>query len=382
MDSNVSLPVAGVCEPEFQAVADAFAANFREREEIGAAVCVYKDGRKVVDLWGGVADPVTKAPWQQDTIVCMMSVGKAMAGICVLRLVDRGAIALDAPVARYWPAFAQAGKEAITVKQLLGGMAALIYAEHAPAGSMMDWDTQVDALERQAPVWPPGTRGAYHSMTAGVLFGELVRKVDGRNVATFFREEVAEPLGIDYGFGMDDAQLARIATLVPNSGSVTLQAFADPSSNLGKAWRAKPPGNEFFNSEPFRRGIAPSANGHGNARAVARLYAALALGGTLDGVQILTPETLAQARETQWDGICGLTERHFRYGLSFMLNQPPAARFGPNMNVFGHPGAGGALGLADPDTGLSFSYSPNFMCSGAGLGDRCEALIAATWASI
>jgi CubicO group peptidase (beta-lactamase class C family) len=379
MDSDLSIPIEGLCEPAFQRVADAFEHNFRERGEIGAAVCVYADGRKVVDLWGGLADPEARTPWRRDTIVCMMSVGKAMAGICVLRLVDQGAIELDAPVARYWPRFAQAGKEAITVEQLLGGFAGLIYAEHAPPGSMMDWEAQVDALELQAPVWPPGTRGAYHSMTAGVLFGELARKVDGRDVASFFREEIAEPLGIDYGFGLNDAQIARVAPMIPNPGSVTLQAIADPTSNLGKAWRAKPPGSDFFNSDSFRRGLAPSANGHGNARAVARLYAALALGGTIDGVQVLTRETLERARQTQWDSVCGLTERHFRYGLSFMLNQPPFADFGPNMNVFGHPGAGGAVGLADPDAGKSFSYSPNFMCAGAGLGDRCEALIAA-WA--
>ncbi|MDB5395636.1 MAG: serine hydrolase, partial [Rhodospirillales bacterium] len=211
VENDFGLPISGHYEPQFQGVADAFNANFRERGEIGAAVCIYKNGEKVVDLWGGLADPAAQTPWQQDTITCMMSVGKAMAGICVLRLVDRGVIDLNAAVARYWPKFAQAGKENITVEQLLGGFAGLIYAEHAPAGSMMDWDVQVDALERQAPVWPPGTRGAYHSMTAGVLFGELVRKVDGRDVAAFFRDEVAAPLGIDYGFGLDDAQIARIA---------------------------------------------------------------------------------------------------------------------------------------------------------------------------
>ncbi|MDB5367548.1 MAG: serine hydrolase [Rhodospirillales bacterium] len=374
--------IEGTANDRFSPVADAFARNLAERGEVGAAVCVYENGRKVVDLWGGIADPATGRAWEQDTIVCMMSVGKAMAALCVLQLVDRGRIELAAPVARYWPGFAQAGKADITVEQLLAGLAALIYAEHAPAGSMMDWDAQVAALEIQAPVWAPGTRGAYHSMTAGVLFGELVRRVDGRDVARYWREEFADRLGLDYRFGLDDEAIARVAPLIPNPGSATLNAIADPESKLGKAWRPMPRTPDFFNSDEFRRGIFPSANGHGNARAIARIYALLAAGGTLDGVQLLSPEILADARRVRWDEPCGLTERPFRYGLGFMLNKPPAVNFGRGADTFGQPGAGGSLGFADPQARIAFSYSPNFMCSGAALGDRCDALIAATYQSL
>jgi CubicO group peptidase (beta-lactamase class C family) len=374
--------IEGNSEARFAPVADAFARNFAERGEIGAAVCVYEKGRKVVDLWGGVADPKTGRAWARDTIVCMMSVGKAMAALCLLQLIDRGRIDLQAPVARYWPGFAQAGKAEITVEQLLAGLAALIYAEHAPAGSMMDWDAQVAALEQQAPVWAPGTRGAYHSMTAGVLFGELVRRVDGRDVARYWHDEIAVPLGADYGFGLNDDEIARVAPLLPNPGSVTLNAIADPTTPLGKAWRPMPRSPDFFNSDAFRRGVFPSANGHGNARAIARVYAALAEGGTLDHVPLLSKAMIEEARRARWDEVCGLTERHFRYGLGFMLNKPPLVPFGPNASTFGQPGAGGALGFADPEARLAFSYSPNFMCSGAGLGDRCESLIEATYQSV
>jgi CubicO group peptidase (beta-lactamase class C family) len=372
----------GTFEPRFAPVAAAWARNFAERGELGAAVCIYEKGRPVVDLWGGVADPASGRPWERDTIVCMMSVGKGMAALCLLQLIDRGRIALDAPVARYWPSFAQAGKERITVEQVLGGLAALVYAEHAPPGSMMDWAAQVQAIELQAPVWEPGTRGAYHSMTAGILFGELVRRVDGRDFARYWHEEIAAPLGVDYAFGLDDAAMARVAPLVPNPDSVTLNAIADPASKLGKAWRPMPRVPDFFNSDAFRRGVFPSGNGHGNARAIARVYASLAEGGALDGVTLLSQGMIDEARRTRWDEICGLTERPFRYGLGFMLTKPPLIPFGPNLGSFGQPGAGGALGFADPESRLAFAYSPNFMCSGAGIGDRCEALIDAMYESV
>jgi len=187
--------VHGTFEPEFIKVRDTFAANFNERDEVGAAVCVYKDGRKVVDLWGGVADPATGAPWEKDTIVCMMSVGKGMAAFGVHRLIERGEIDINAPVMKYWPKFGQAGKEKITVKQLVGGHAGLIYMDAAQPNTIHQWDAIIDALERQKPEWEPGTKGAYHSSSMGFLMGELVRQVDGRDIHTFFGEEIDGPLG-------------------------------------------------------------------------------------------------------------------------------------------------------------------------------------------
>jgi CubicO group peptidase (beta-lactamase class C family) len=372
--------IEGTCDPRFGAVGAAFEENFRSRGEIGAAVCLYKNGRKVVDLWGGVADPATGAAWKQDTIVCMMSVGKAMAALCVHRLIDRGEIDLDAPVVRYWPRFGQAGKERITVRQLLGGQTALIYADAAPPGSLLDWELMIDALERQAPEWEPGTRGAYHSMSAGFLFGELVRQVDGRGPGVFFRDEIAIPLGADYQIGLDDAQIARVAPLLPNPGSVTGNAMRDPSTKLGRAWRARPDDPDFFNSDACRRGVLPSGNGHGNARGVARIFACLANDGELDGVRLFRPATVERMRQLQWEGICGMTDRHFRYALGLFVNSHPVMPMGPNAHAFGHAGAGGALGFADPENGIAFSYSPNFMCAGAGVGDRCPALIDAVYA--
>lgn len=374
--------IHGTCDPSFSHLRDTFAENFQSRDDVGAAVAVYRDGRKVADLWGGVANPETGEKWTENTIVCMMSVGKAMAALCVWRLIDRGKIDLEAPVAKYWPEFAQGGKEAITVRQLLGGLMGLVYADHAPAESAFDWETMVHAMEVQEPIWKPGTVGAYHSMTAGTLFGELVRRVDGRRVNEFFAEEVANPLGIDYKFGLNDAEIKRVASLLPNAGSVTLTQISDPASKLGRAWRILPKEPDVFNSTAFRKTVFPSANGHGNARAIARVYAALGNGGTLDGYRLLSQTLIDELRKPSWEGTCGLTDREFRYGLGFFVSAPPLIPFGNNPRAFGQPGAGGAIGFADPEAGLAFSYSPNQMCAGAGVGAACEALIDATFRCI
>jgi len=369
--------IEGDCDPAFEAVRRAFEENFRLRGEVGAAVCVYTKGRKVVDLWGGLADPQKGKRWERDTIVCMMSVGKSMAALSVLMLVDRGKIDLDAPVADYWPEFAQAGKQAITVRTLLAAKAGLLYADHAPDGAAYDWGTMIRALEMQAPEWEPGTRGGYHSMSCGFLLGELVRRVDGRYFNIFFKEEITDPLGADYHFALHDDEIARAATIIPNPGSVTLVQSRDLKTKLGRAWRVRPNGPDSYNSEAYRRALFPSSNGHGNARAIARIYAALAGGGTLDGVRLLSSSLIETARTETWKEICQMTDRPFRYALGFFLNHSPMSPFGRNPRAFGHPGAGGAVGIADPEAGVAFSYSPNFMCAGAGVGDRCEALVAA-----
>lgn len=369
--------IHGTCDPAFGQVKDVFAENFRSRGELGAAVCVYKDGEKVIDLWGGVADRATGRPWQQDTIVFMASVYKSISALCVLMLVDRGKIDLEAPVARYWPEFAQAGKDKISVRTLLSAQAGVIYADAAPDGAMLDWDVMIDALAQQAPAWEPGTKGGYHSMSCGFLLGELVRRVDGRMVGAFLAEEIAGPLGADYKMGLSTHDMSRAVSLIPNPESVTLNQIADPTTKMGRAWRVRPKDPDYQNTAMYRRGTRLSGNGYGNAGGVARIYAALANGGSLDGVHLVSPELIEIARTESWRGICEMTGRPFRYGVGFFLNYPPLMPFGSNNRAFGHPGAGGAIGIADPEARMSFSYSPNLMCAGAGVGDRCEALVAA-----
>ncbi|MGS1018348.1 serine hydrolase domain-containing protein [Allosphingosinicella humi] len=380
MTSRADISIAGICDSRFAAVGEVFAANFRQRGEAGGAVCVFKDGEKVVDLWGGWADRPRTRPWREDTIVCMMSVGKGMAALCVWMLVDRGAIDLEAPVAAYWPEFAGGGKSAITVRTLLAGKAGLLYADHAPDGAGFDWDVMIRAYERQEPEWEPGTRHGYHSASAGYLFGELVHRVDGRPIDRFLEEEVTGPLGADYGYGTRGADPDRVADIIPNPDSHTFVQSRDPATKMGRAWRIRPASPDHYNDERMRTGLMPSTNGHGNARAVARIYAALACGGSLDGVRLISPETIDRLRTEAWFGRCEMTDRVFRYAHGFFLNEPVMSPMGTNNRSFGHPGAGGSLGFADPENRISFSYSPTLMCAGAGLGDRCAALVEAVYA--
>ena len=370
------MEIHGECAPEFAAVGETFAENFRTRGELGAAVCVYKNGVKRVDLWGGWADEARTRPWREDTIICMMSVGKGMAALCAWMLADRGLIDMDAPVARYWPEFAQAGKGAITVDTLISGRAGLLYADAAPDGAGFDWETMIRAYEVQVPDWEPDTKHAYHSASYGYLIGELVRRVDGRPLQTFLDEEVARPLGADYGYGTRGASPDRVADIIPNPESHTFVQTRDPSTKMGRAWRMRPASPDNYNDVRMRTGMMPSTNGHGNARAVARIYAALACGGSLDGVRLLSMETIDRMRTESWFGRCEMTDRIFRYARGFFLSEPLMSPMGHNPRAFGHPGAGGALGFADPENGISFSYSPSLMCSGGGLGDRCAALSA------
>lgn len=257
----------GFCGPDYVRVREAFEENFRSRGEVGAAVCVYAGGTKVVDLWGGYRDPQRRLPWAADTLVCMMSVAKGVVALAVLMLVDRGRIELEAPVARYWPGFARNGKQDITVHQLMAGLGGLVYVDHAPPGALLHWEQMIEGIERQAPEWPPGTRGAYHSITQGFLLGELVRRVDGRRVEVFIREEIAAPLGVEFIMSLRAGELERLADIIPNPGSVTGNAIRDPTTKLGRAWRVQPAVSGFFLNDPQVRGaVIPSANGHSNAR--------------------------------------------------------------------------------------------------------------------
>lgn len=372
--------IQGQCADDFAAVRAAFEENFRAHGEIGAAVCVYRQGERVVDLWGGWADAARTRAWRRDTIVCMMSVGKGIAALALWMLIDRGAVDLDAPVARYWPGFAGGGKGSIAVRTLLAGKAGLLYADHAPDGAGFDWETMIAAFERQEPCWEPGTDHGYHSATAGYLLGEIVRRVDGRPIDRFVDDEIIAPLGVDYGYGAAWATPDRIADIVPNPGSHTFAQTRDPSTKLGRAWRMRPESPDHYNDARMRDGLMPSTNGHGNARAVARIFAALANGGSLDGVELVSAPTIDRMREEAWFGTCAMTDRTFRYGHGFFLNEAGMSPMGSNSRAFGHPGAGGAFGFADPENDMAFSYSPNLMCAGGGLGERCAALVAATYA--
>ena len=379
--------IDGHAEPRFDLVRMTFAENFATRGEIGAGVAIYLDGEPVVDLWGGrvVEDGKPGAAWQRDTLVGMMSVNKAVTAICAHRLADQGLLDYEKPVVYYWPEFAQAGKEAVTVRQVMGGLAALVFPDEVPAGKVFDWEAMIEGLSKQVPAWPVGTKGAYHSSTYGHLVGELVRLISGQRVEDYFRSQIADPMDLDYWFVVPPSQRHRVSELLPNPDSVTANAVAAGGTNkIGRAWRILPRPDVVgvLNDPQYAGEVMPSGFGRGNARALGKLFAALSVGGELDGFRIMSPDTLKAATTLQCEGECGLTDRPFRYALGLFLNSPGYMPMGPNLTAFGHAGAGGSLGFADPENRLAFSYCTNFMCGGAGVGDRCEALVDAAYEAL
>jgi CubicO group peptidase (beta-lactamase class C family) len=358
----------GTCDPRFAAVRDAIAGNFRDHGEVGAAVALTVDGRPVVDLWAGWADAARTRPWQRDTLVNVFSVGKAMAALSLLILVERRQIDLDAPVARYWSEFAAEGKDRITVRMILAHRAGLPAVRRTlPAGAMYDWTLMTSALAAEVPWWEPGRTHGYHVNTFGFLAGELVRRAGGERIGRFFRREVAARLGADFHFGIGPAEDARIADYLfadadaPPEIAGASDAVADEHERLVRAVYFNPPGVSGIgtvNTRPWRAAEMPSTNGHANARAVARIYSLLACGGAVDGIRLLESATIDAAIAEASCGPDAVLGRPSRFGLGFQLTQPERP-LGPNPRCFGHFGAGGSLGFADPDGRLAFAYTTN-----------------------
>ena len=374
---NDRTAIYGECDPRFEPVRRAFQKNFDEDGELGAAVAVTLDGKPVVDLWGGWCDAEKTRPWQSDTIVCMMSVGKAVSALAIHMLVDRGLLTLDEPIARYWPEFAQNGKEQIPVRFALSHLASIPVADAAPPGSIYDSAVMESAVAAQQPLWAPGTVKCYHSATMGFICSALVRRVDGRSLGQFVRDEISGPLGIDYAIGLTLAEQSRCASMIRSKGNLLDLAQTESKNDLlSRIWRQLPPA-EDYNSVEWRSAQIPSANGQGNARAVARLFGVLACAGAYDGSRLIRESTLEAALVEQWRGVSISSGLNFRLGLGFFLNHPPDRPMGISMRAFGHSGAGGAQAIADPDARIGFAYCPNRMHGGLDIGARATRLIEA-----
>jgi CubicO group peptidase (beta-lactamase class C family) len=364
-----AVAIHGFVDPRFERVREAFAANFAGHDELGASVAVLLHGRPVVDLWGGFADEARKRPWNEDTLVNVFSVGKGITALALLTLVDRGLVELDAPVARWWPEFAQAGKGEVTVRQLLAHQAGLpAVREVLPARAMLDWGLMTAALARQQPWWEPGTRHGYHVNTFGFLVGEIVRRVSGRSLGAFVREEIAGPACADFHIGLGEEHDARVAEFVWLP-ALDVVPPVDPST-LNEAQLLflrtylNPPGASghggIVNTPAWRRAEYPSTNAHATAMGIARCYEVVAGRGVLRGTRRLGAELLAEASSEQSSGEDVVLGKPSRFGLGFQL--PPVDRpIGPNDGVVLHFGAGGALGFADPEAGIAFGYAMNRM---------------------
>jgi CubicO group peptidase (beta-lactamase class C family) len=377
--------IHGYCAKGFESVRDALAASFARGEEIGASVAADVAGETVVDLWAGHADPARTRAWQKDTIANVYSTTKGVVAILANRLVEAGRLDLDAPVARYWPEFAQAGKQNIPVRYVLSHRCGLpAVRETLPAESLYDWNAMTAALAAEAPWWEPGTAHGYEAVTYGWLIGEVIRRITGKSVGTLLREEIAGPLGLDFAIGLPERDDARCADLKPPPVGVQPEGepdlmglvMADPSSMTALAFLNPPslmiPGT--VGGRAWRGAEIPGANGHGTARALASLYGAIANGGDARGVHVLGPQAAARAASEQSYGLDLVLRLRTRFGLGFMLPQP-GNELGPNEGAFGHPGAGGSIAFADPKARVGFSYVMNRMGPYILVDPRAKALI-------
>ena len=378
------IEIQGRCEPRFARVREAFAENFRLRQELGAAVALALEGELVVDLWAGHLDPARTRPWQRDTLVNVYSTTKGVTALAAHRLVDEGRLELDAPVAKYWPEFAQAGKGALPVRFLLSHRAGLpAVRKLLPNEALYEWDAMTSALAAEAPWWEPGTAHGYHAVTFGWLVGEVVRRVAGKSLGAFLRDTFATPLGLDFHVGLAEREHARVADIrepeAPDPNGEATQLFArtlaEPEGVTARAFMNPPSMALGPNVPAWRSAEIPGANGHGTARALAVLYGKAALG---DAGGVISDDAIGRCRGEQSRGLDRVLGVSTRFGLGFMLRQD-SHEGGRCLGAgaFGHPGAGGSLGFADPALRLGFGYVMNRMGSRILLDDRAIALVEA-----
>ncbi|MFD8725488.1 serine hydrolase domain-containing protein [Streptomyces sp. NPDC059629] len=383
------MDVNGTVAEGFEPVRDAFVKNFELLGDRGAAVTVYRDGHRVVDLWGGARDfdgDAGRAPWERDTAQIVRSATKGVAAAVLLLLWQRGQLDLDAPVGEYWPEFKAAGKERTSVRQLLAHRAGVPVLDRplTPAEAA-DPDTGAAAVAAQAPVWVPGTDHGYHAQTFSWLTGELVRRVTGRGIGEWIADEIAGPVGAELWLGLPETAQTRVGRVGPVAAPETAgalrtrpkravsEAYADPGSLTRRAFGAISPLPDE-NDPAYRAAALPASNGIATADGLARFYASL-IGEVDGGRRLFTPETMEPARTEQSAGPDRVLVISTRFGLGYMLHGSASPLLSPTS--FGHPGRGGALGFADPESGIAFGYVTNGFRKSVTADPRAQALVRA-----
>jgi len=394
MTNAETATIDGRVEPGYEGVRDAFAANFVERGDQGAAFCLYKDGVPVVDLWGGTADRRTGLAYGPGTLQLVFSTTKGATAVCANLLMERGLLDPSAPVTEYWPEFGAEGKAGLPVEWLLthqAGLPAVDVTLTLPEA--LAWDPMVAALAAQRPLWEPGTAHGYHALTYGWLVGEVVRRVTGKSLGAFFAEEVAGPLGLEFWIGLPESEEGRVAPL-----NMSLDHIADMAPEelermttnfgpeglgtralfLGGTFGSFDDGSGPFNTRELHAAEVPAANGITTARSLARMYAGLI--GEVDGVRILTPGTVDTMISPRTSGLDLVLGAESIFGLGMMCDSP----FSPFLGAgsFGHYGAGGSVGFAHPGSGVAFAYVMNQMRLGLAGDPRTGSLIAAVHAAL
>ncbi len=360
------MQIHGKLSPGYEPIGKVFEANFTERGDLGASFCLVRDGEVVVDLWAGHKDEAKTQPWEEDTIVNVYSSTKTMTALSALLLADRGELDFEAPVARYWPEFAAGGKEGVTVGMLMSHTAGLSgLDEPTVPEDLYDWEKITSLLAAQTPWWEPGTASGYHAITQGYLTGEVVRRITGQTLGTFFRKEIAEPLGADFHIGLPEEHEPRVGFLVPPKEQPADQEFP-PDSIPARTFANPFAPAEYSRTREWRAAEIPAAGGTGNARSIARAQAVLACGGEAFGKRLLSEAGARRALEEQIDGVDLVFGIPIRHGLGYGLGNESMPLPSPNMCFWG--GWGGSTVMVDFDNRLSISYVMNRMESGL-MGD-------------
>ncbi|MFJ6484340.1 MULTISPECIES: serine hydrolase domain-containing protein [unclassified Streptomyces] len=380
------MDVHGTVTEGFEPVRDAFVRNFELLGDRGAAVAVYRDGRKVVDLWGGTRDAEGTEPWTEGTAQIVRSATKGVAAAVPLLLHQRGLLDLDAPVGSYWPEFKTGGKERILVRDVLAHRAGIPALDRGlSAAEAADGVSGAHAVAAQQPFWEPGSEHGYHAQTYSWLLSELVLRATGRTVGGILAEEIAEPLGLEFWIGLPETEahrVGRVAPVEPPEGAGTLrtrprrnvsEAYADPDSLTRRAFAAIAPLPDE-NDPAYRAAELPASNGIGTARALARFYGA-SIGVVEDGARIFTPATTALAAREHSAGPDRVLVVNTRFGPGYMLHGPASPLLSPAS--FGHPGRGGSLAFADPEAGIGFGYVTNALAKSVTADSRAQALVRA-----
>jgi CubicO group peptidase (beta-lactamase class C family) len=362
--SDHPTPLGGTWSARFDSLRELFAAKLESGEDLGASLAVNIDGEMVVDVWGGWADEARTVPWTENTITCVFSTTKTMTSLAALVLVDRGELDLEANVAAYWPEFAARGKAGIKVRHLLSHTSGVSgWDQPVTVEDLYDWDKSTAMLAAQAPWWERGTASGYHAMTYGHLIGEVIRRITGQCLGEFFADQIARPLGADFHIGLPSSEFHRVANLVswpllpadltqldPKGPAFKTFTGPDMDLNIERSW-----------TERWRRADIGATNGHGNARSVARVQSAVACGGVVDGVRLLSPKRINRIFEVQSDGIDLVLGYRLKVGVGYGLPWPEMLPFVPEGRACFGAGAGGSMMLADADCRLTVAYVINKM---------------------
>ncbi|MBV9207474.1 MAG: beta-lactamase family protein [Actinobacteria bacterium] len=363
--------IQGTCDKRFAAVRGALARNLDSGEELGASLVVDVDGDIVIDMWGGFRDEARTVPWDEHTITNVWSSTKPVTSLAALMLADRGELDVDAPVAKYWPEFAANGKQDVRVRHLMSHSSGVSGLDQpAVVEDLYDWEKATSRFAAQAPWWPPGTASGYHALNYGHLIGEVVRRISGKTLKQFVAEEIAGPLGADFQIGAADSDWDRVADVVPPPPLPIDFAALDPASPMVRTFTGPFVEAGVANTPGWRRADIGAANGHGNARSVARIMSVVARGGEVDGIRLLSPETIELIFREQRSGVDLVLGVPMRYGIGYGLPNPDILPSIPHAKICFWGGWGGSMIIMDVGRRMTISYMMNRMGPGIVGSDR------------